>query len=74
MTQKFFIEQISRLKLRFGERAFDAESQKGLKVYLEREFPGCKTLNEAIEVRRLQIRLARVEDKNYDPMKDPKWT
>lgn len=46
------------------------EFGSGLKKYLEREFPGCKTLNEAIEVRKLQIRLAKAEDPNYDPMCD----
>jgi hypothetical protein len=46
---------------------------KGVKEYLAKEFPGCKILNEAVEVRKLQIRLAKIENPNYDPMTDPKW-
>ena len=45
----------------------------GLKSYLEKEFPGCRTLNEAVEVRRLQIQVAKANDPSYDPMEDPKW-
>jgi len=47
--------------------------EQGLKAYLAKEFPGCKTLAEAIEVRRLQIKIAKADDPNYDPMTDPKW-
>ncbi len=46
---------------------------KGLKSYLSREFPGCKTLNEAVEVRRLQIQIEKSKNANYDPMADSKW-
>lgn len=46
----------------------------GLKAYLAKEFPGCNTLNEAVEVRRLQIKIKKAEDPSYDPMTDPKWT
>lgn len=46
---------------------------EGLKAYLAREFPGCKTLNEAVEVRKLQIQIEKAKNPNYDPMRDPKW-
>lgn len=48
-------------------------AQDGLKKYLAKAFPGCKNLNEAIEVRRLQIQVAKANDPSYDPLKDPKW-
>ncbi len=48
-------------------------AQGGLKKYLAKEFPGCKSLKEAIEVRRLQIQIAKANDPNYDPMLDQKW-
>ncbi len=51
----------------------DSVQNLGLKNYLAKEFPGCHTVNEAINVRRLQIRLQKLENPNYDPMKDPKW-
>ncbi len=138
MLSKTLAEQVARLKVRFGDRAFDAESVSlirrevitmrdedfvfmvdgliasrphtkaplltdfregrlkvekrifdaqvsgaaramgtqwsgGLKAYLAREFPGCKTLNEAVEVRKLQIKIAKAENPNYDPMADSKW-
>lgn len=54
-------------------RALDIPWQNGLQAYLAKEFPGCKTLNEAVEVRKLQIQIARAENLNYDPLTDPKW-
>ncbi len=53
--------------------ALEEPFQEGLKQYLEKSFPGCKTLKEAVEVRRLQIQIAKANDPNYDPMKDPAW-
>lgn len=53
--------------------AFDQPWNTGLQSYLAKEFPGCKTLAEAVEVRRLQIQVAKANDPNYDPMQDPKW-
>ncbi len=138
MNGPFFVKQIERLKIRFGEKAFDPETLRlirrevenmperefelltdalistrphqkaplvadfregrlnierrmlnaqtfgaskafqtpwntGLKAYLEKKFLGCKTLNEAIQVRKLQIQLAKAENPNYDPMTDPEW-
>lgn len=139
MNNPFFVEQVNRLRTRFGENAFDKEFTKlvanevgtmseygfkracdiwigsrsrgkapllsefrearlaeekikldnatylaaniltkpqkfgGLKLYLEKEFPGCKTLAQAVEVRRLQIRLAKIENPDYDPMSDKKF-
>jgi hypothetical protein len=45
----------------------------GLKGYLAKEFPGCKTINEAVAVRALQIKIKKAENPNYDPMVDEKW-
>lgn len=45
----------------------------GLKKYLATNFPGCKTVNEAVEVRRINIMIQRANDPNYEPMKDSKW-
>ena len=45
----------------------------GLKSYLASAFPGCKTINEAVEVRRLEIQVQQAENANYDPMRDAKW-
>jgi hypothetical protein len=47
---------------------------QGLRAYLAKEFPGCKSLNEAVEVRKLQIKIAKASDPYYDPMTDEKWT
>ena len=47
---------------------------KGLQAFLAKEFPGCKTVNEAVEVRNLQIQIRRANDPSYDPMRDPKWS
>lgn len=59
----------------FGaSRAMDRPWAGGLKPYLAKEFPGCKTLNEAVEVRKLQIQIEQSKNPSYDPMKDPKWT
>lgn len=54
-------------------RAMSGEWNKGLQSYLAKEFPGCKTLWEAAEVRRLQIQMQKAEDPNYEPMNDQKW-
>ncbi len=54
-------------------KALDKPWQTGLKPYLENNFPGCKTLEEAVEVRRLQIQIAKANDQTYDPMQDPTW-
>jgi len=60
---------------RGAERAFSTPNMSvGLVGYLAREFPGCKTLNEAVAVRRHQIKIAQADDPSYDPMMDPKWT
>ncbi len=56
-----------------AERAMNMPAKDGLKLYLVKEFPGCKTLNQAVEVRRHQIQIARAENPNYDPMTDRKW-
>lgn len=45
----------------------------GLRAYLAKEFPGCKTINEAVEVRKMQIQIRQAEESNYDPMRDVKW-
>ncbi len=45
----------------------------GLKAYLAKDFPGCKSLSEAVEVRRLQIRVARADGPSYNPMADKRW-
>lgn len=47
---------------------------EGLRKYLAREFPGCKSLNEAVEVRKLQIQIEKSRNPQYDPMADTKWT
>jgi hypothetical protein len=54
-------------------RGMNAQSSGGLKAYLAKEFPGCKTLDEAIQVRRLQIQIAKAENPKYNPMADRKW-
>lgn len=66
------------------KRAFDEEVKGAansmhtpwsgsLQAYLARAFPGCKTLDEAVQVRKLQIKIAKAKDPTYDPMKDPAW-
>jgi hypothetical protein len=68
-----------KVKVEYAARgAMDAMTRgpagnEGLKRYLAKAFPGCKTLNEAIEVRRHQIEIAKANDPTYDPMKDPLW-
>jgi hypothetical protein len=122
LTPEFFAQQMSRLKTRFGEKAFDPETQRliglevndvpsdvlmrcvdsfissrphtkpplvtdfrearlnfkknefnrdvdgavnamkvpwqnGLQKFLAENYPGCKTLNEAVEIERLRIRV-----------------
>lgn len=47
---------------------------QGLKNYLANEFPGCKNLWEAVEVRKLQIQIAKANGHSYDPLKDLKWS
>lgn len=44
--------------------ALDRPWQIGLKTFLEKEFRGCKTINEAVEVKRLQNLLTEAELKN----------
>jgi len=56
-----------------AQRGMNTAWAGGLQAYLRREFPGCKTLNEAVEVRKHQIAIAKAEDANYDPMTDVKW-
>lgn len=56
-----------------AERAMDMPAKDGLKLYLAKKFPGCKSLNAAVEVRRLQIQVQKADDHNYDPMCDRKW-
>lgn len=46
---------------------------RGLQDYLGNHFPGCKTIMEAVEVRRHQIEIQRAEDPSYDPMMDERW-
>ncbi len=48
-------------------------NKESLQKYLKENFSGCSTLHEAVEVRRLQIQLRRVDDPSYDPLKDPQW-
>lgn len=80
LPKDFAEAAIAERKKRFDQDVHGAAQamrrpwQGGLKAYLEKDFPGCKTLAEAVEVRRLQIQLARAENPNYDPMTDPKWT
>ena len=56
-----------------ARNALDWPAKDGLQKYLTKAFPGCKTINEAIEVRRLQVQIEKAKHPNYDPMKDPKW-
>lgn len=67
-------------KRKFEQDAFGAARAmreparfEGLKSYLARAFPGCKTLNQAVEVRRLEIQIEKAKNSKYEPMKDPKW-
>lgn len=46
---------------------------QGLRAYLAREFPGCKSLADAVEVRKLQIQLRKADEPGYEPMADAKW-
>jgi hypothetical protein len=79
MVFDFRDARIAKERLRFqrdvdgAARAMEIEFQGGLKAYLAKAFPGCRNLDEAVEVRRLQIQVAKAEDPFYDPMKDPKW-
>lgn len=124
MTQEFFQDQVKRLKMRFGEKAFDSEIvqligrevismtredfmrvvdvmigqraankpplvsdfrearlaqekykfnrvvqeavspsnwQNGLQAVLDRDYPGCKTLSEAVELQKLRNQIARAK-------------
>lgn len=49
------------------------ERNMGLQAYLAKAFPGCKTLMEAVEVRKIQIQIAKAKDPSYDPMTDKAW-
>lgn len=40
--------------------------QGGLKAFLTKHYPGCRTLNEAVEVRKLHRAIARSEGRNPD--------
>lgn len=79
LIQDFRDARINQEKLRLrrdvdgANRAMNTQWHGGLQAYLSREFPGCKTLNEAVEVRKLQIQIAKAKDPNYDPMTDRKW-
>lgn len=46
---------------------------RGLKAYLAKEFPGCKSLNDAKAVRAHQIQIQKAEDPSYDPLCDKAW-
>lgn len=59
--------------LQGAERAVNGPAQGGLKLYLVRNFPGCDTLDQAAEVRKHQIAIARANDPDYHPMADKKW-
>ncbi len=60
--------------VRGASQAWHGEARfQGLRAYLAREFPGCKSLAEAVEVRKLQIQLRRADEPAYDPMADAKW-
>ncbi len=66
-----------KVKLEYCARgamnAMSRHAQGGLQAYLAKDFPGCKTLMEAVAVRQHQIRIAKADDPNYEPMTDPKW-
>lgn len=49
------------------------DDRSGLGKFLKSRFPGCKTLGEAIEVRKLQIQVRKADDPTYDPLADPDW-
>jgi hypothetical protein len=84
-TQAPLLQDFRDARLAYERRRFEADVRgasramneparfQGLKAYLAREFPGCKSLAEAVEVRKLQIQIQRAEDPHYDPMKDRKW-
>lgn len=40
--------------------------QAGLKAFLAKHYPGCKNLNEAVEVRKIHRAIARAEGRNPD--------
>lgn len=72
-------------RLAYEKRRFEADVRgaaqawhgdarfQGLRAYLAKAFPGCKSLAEAVEVRKHQIEIAKADDPAYDPMKDAKW-
>lgn len=79
LLSEFREARLNEEKYRLGNEAKGAADsmgnhpQMGLRAYLAKEFPGCKSLNEAIEVRALQIKVQKANDPNYEPMTDPKW-
>jgi len=79
LLQDFREARISLEKLRLQRDLHDAINTlntswpKGLQAYLAREFPGCRNIWEAIQVRKLQIQVAQANDPNYDPLLDQKW-
>lgn len=54
-------------------KKLDQIFESGLPDVLKNRFPGCKTVNEAIEVRRLEIQVQKAKDPDYDPMTDKEW-
>jgi len=48
--------------------------QQGLQKFLKERFGGgVTTLNQAIEIRRMQIQARKATDPSYDPLTDPEW-
>lgn len=66
-------KRILEANLAGAAKAMNIPWSGGLKAYLAKEFPGCKTLNEAVAVRKLQIQVTRAENPKYNPMCDKKW-
>lgn len=56
-----------------AERMFDGKWNKGLQAYLDKMFPGGKTLAMAVQVRRLEIEMERASNPDYAPECDRKW-
>lgn len=72
-------------RLAFEKRKFESEVRGasgmwngsarfvGLKVYLATNFPGCTSLSEATEIRKLQIMAEKTRNPAYHPMEDRTW-
>ena len=60
--------------VRGAAQAWHGEARfQGLRAYLSKAFPGCKSLAEAVEVRKLQIQVRQADEPGYQPMADAEW-